>query len=311
MSSAQVSVVIASHRPNYIREAVSAVDRSATASGLGVQTIVVADYDVTQFSDSGAEWYFIDDRSISAKRNLGVNKAEASIIAFVDDDCKVDESWISTGYRFLSDNPRVAAVEGKTTVETPGYAPGMIREYRRLEKPGYRTNNIFYRKNSFVDAGGFDTRFTVQREDLDLAFTILSRGECIAYCEDMKVLHRFRENEWWDLLKNGINRRFDPLLFRKHPRMYRETVKSPIPGSIFLLLIAHLLVLANSGTVLFYPALFFDIALTVVLAARRSGAGKIGAVRFLPELFCVALAPFVFFFSLVYGSFKFGKLLII
>lgn len=311
MSSVQVSVVIASHRPDYIREAVRSVNESAAASGLDVQKIVVADYDVSGFSDSGVEWYFYDDRSISAKRNFGVMKAQAPVIAFVDDDCRVDENWICTGYRFLQDNPEVAAVEGKTTVEIPPNAPGMIREYRRLEQPGYRTNNIFYRKRNFDSVGGFDIRFTVQREDLDLAFRILSKGESIAYCEDQRVFHRFRESEWWDLLKNGINRRFDPLLFRKHPGMYRDKVKSPVPRTIFLLLIAHLLVLANLGTVLFYPALFMDAALAVVLAVRRSGAGSAGVRRFIPELVCIVPAPFVFFFSLLYGSIRFRKLLII
>ncbi|MFP4240628.1 MAG: glycosyltransferase family 2 protein [Chitinispirillaceae bacterium] len=311
MSAVHVSVVVASHRPDYIEETLRTVRNSSAASGLDVQIIIVADYDTTRFQDRGVDWYFHDDRSISAKRNIGVEKAEAPVVAFVDDDCRVDENWISTGYRYLRENPLVAAVEGKTTVDIPPDAPGMIREYKRLEKPGYRTNNIFYRKDVFDSVGGFDTRFTVQREDLDLAFTLLSRGESIAYCEEIKVIHRFRKNEWWDLLKNGVNRRFDPLLFSKHPEMYRENVRTPIPRGIFVLLIFHFMVAFNSGTVLFFPVLFVDVLFSVLLGLRRSGAGLAGMKRFFPELLCVVTAPLVFFFSLLYGSIKFRKLLII
>ncbi len=313
MNSFAVAVVIASHRPQFIGDLLLSLNESIIQSNLLVQVIVVADYEVKEFSSAfpNVVWKFLNDISISAKRNLGCSYAESDLIAFVDDDCKVDNCWILTGYQYLHDNPDIAAVEGKTTVEVPDDAPGMIKEYKRLEKPGFRTNNLFYRKSVFVDAGCFDERFTVQREDLDLAFSVLTNNGKIAFCEQLKVNHRFRKGEWWDLLKNAINRRFDPLLYKKFPYLYRKYVKTPFPKSYLLLLFVHIITLISfiADQVTFF--IVADLLFSSALASRRSGF-KVGyPKRFFPELFCVLLAPFLFLVSLVYGSIKFRKFLLL
>ncbi len=274
------------------------------------ETIVVCDYNPEALKSrySQVRWIFLNDKSISAKRNLGVSACKGELIAFIDDDCKPYENWISEGLNYLQKNKNCSAVEGYTTIEKNSYGLRLQKEAKRLEKPAMRTNNIFYRKKVFLEAGGFDQRFSVQREDADLAFTVMEKGGSIQYCPQIRVQHRFRHWEHWDLLKNCWNRRFDPLLFLKHSQMYRKYIGSPLTPSISLQLFAF---------VIYAVALFFSVRkkwlvlshffLTAILALRRSGLSYLLRTRFMVEFISVLISPFVVMTALAYGFLKFRK----
>jgi GT2 family glycosyltransferase len=309
-----VTIVISSHRPDFIADPLRLLQQQQGA--IPFDTVVVADYPVDAFRTAfpQVQWQYRNDRSISAKRNEGVRNARGRIIGFLDDDCRPSDCWIAAATAWLEAHPEAAGVEGLTTIETvPGVGDGLLREFKRLERQGYRTNNIFYRKDAFLSVGGFDERFTVQREDIDLAFMLLEKGFTIGYSETVRVEHRYRHWERWDLLKNCWNRRFDPLLYRKHRHRYRVFVGSPFPKGLLLLLIAHasgVAGLAVRSMGLTVGVAVFDFLLLGFLAARRTGAGCGSARRFMTEAVAVAAAPFVLLAALVYGSVKFRKLLL-
>ncbi len=306
-----VSVVVASHRKNNVPDLIHSLQKAAEKVDFPTQIIVVADYPTDEIKQerSSVTWIFVDDKSISRKRNCGVKNAQYEIIAFVDDDCKVDAHWLHRGYTFLTEMRKYCGVEGKTTIETDSAAPAMINQYKRLEKPGYRTNNIFYRKSNFLSVGGFDERFTVQREDLDLAFSLLENGEKIAFDSRIKVTHRFRKGEWWDLLKNCSNRRFDPLLYRKHKVRFRAQVGSPFSGSLLVLLVAHVAAIASLWGVAAHYFILADLFLVSVLTMRRAGRAALHLGYFIKEWVAVFAAPFVITSALLYGSFKYRMFL--
>lgn len=306
----EVSVVIASHRGMLICNCLDSLLKQDPDTPC-FEIIVIADYDTDKFCNlyPSVKWIHVGDRSISVKRNIGVKHSSAEIVAFIDDDCRAFSDWIKNGESFLSSNPQIGAVEGKTTIENVKTVNGTYREYKRLEKQGYRTNNIFYRKEVFNEAGGFDERFTVQREDIDLAFTVMNNGRQFAYKESIRVEHKFRDWEKWDLLKNCINRRFDPLLFRKHPSEYRRFIKSPFPRSILLLLFLHcaalIIFLINKK----FARLLIIADFTAVLyfSLKRTGLKRLQFNRLFYELINVFMAPFAIACALIYGSIKFRK----
>ena len=307
-----VSVVIASHRPDFIGALLQAL-LAQNARGAPCEVIAVCDYPTGRLSGDfpGVTFLYVNDRSISAKRNAGVRGSRALVVAFIDDDCVPSAAWIATGLDYLRAHPECAAVEGLTTIEAATDAPPALRDYRRLERPGFRTNNIFYRKEAFLRAGGFDERFTVQREDIDLAFSVLDKGESIRYDAGIRVMHRVRRGEPWDLLKNCVNRRFDPLLFKKHPARYRDHIKSPFPPSLLLLLGFHcaLLPCLLIGWPFFASACLADVAAVTALALRRSGKTRLRAG--LTEWVSCGLAPLVLAGALALGSFRYRKLLLV
>jgi len=301
-----VSVVIASHRGTYLPGLLTAL---RNCRDIVFETIAVCDYDPGKITPEFKDVRFITlkTRSISAKRNAGVRLAAADIIAFIDDDCIPAPDWVKNGATALMDSPDCSGIEGFTAIENSPGTPPPLRDYRRLEQRGYRTNNIFYRKPHFLEVGGFDERFTVQREDIDLAFSILDKGHAIGYDPAVQVTHRVRKNEPWDLLKNCVNRRFDPLLYKKHPARYREHIRTPFPTSLLLLLVFHGTVVATFflGVPFFIPAVVLaDFAAVTILAHRRRG----GLVTEWLASFC---APVALFGALVYGSVRYGKLLLV
>ena len=305
-----VSVIIASHRPDYIGGLLTALRLNEQS----FETIAVCDYEMERLKTDFPEVFFykINDRSISAKRNFGVSKARAEVVAFIDDDCVPSPDWVAKGLTFLSGNPACAVVEGLTAIEKVDNPPPSVREYRRLERPGFRTNNIFYRKNVFTEVGGFDERFTVQREDIDLAFTILDNGHTIGHDAGICVMHRVRRKEPWDLLKNCINRRFDPLLYKKHATRYREHIKTPFPATLLLLLFIHSVAVATLwiGVPVFVAAALVDASAVTILTYRRGGLSRpIGEV--LIEWGSCFCAPTVLFCALLYGSLRYRKLLVV
>jgi GT2 family glycosyltransferase len=313
MTIPDVSVVIASHRPRFMADLLAALAAQTLERGR-FEIIAVCDYPVggLQSSFGDATFYYVNDRSISAKRNIGVGRSQAEIVAFIDDDCLPSAGWIAGGLTYLAAHPELTAVEGLTTIENADYRPPALRDYRRLESPGFRTNNIFYRKKAFLDAGGFDERFTVQREDIDLALTILDKGCTIGHCAEIIVAHRLRRNEPWDLLKNCSNRRFDPLLFKKHPAPYRQHIGSPFPPTLLMLLGFHCMATISLlfGFPFFAACGLLDAAATTVLTLRRCGK-HCSPVAFIPEWVSCFLAPVVLAGALLYGSIRYRKLLLV
>jgi glycosyltransferase involved in cell wall biosynthesis len=309
----RVSVVIASHRGDSIARCIGAFG-PGTWETVPAEVLVVADYPIDKLAIGFPQctWRFCPDKSISAKRNLGVGLARGDIIAFIDDDCRPGLRWISAAVEFLDRNPAACGVVGRTSIETTGKPGAALGQFKRLEKQGYRTNNVFFRRAAFESAGMFDTRFTVQREDLDLAFTLIERGQTIAFSDDIKVEHALRANERWDLLKNCINRRFDPLLYRKHPALYRRHVRSPFPPGILFLLACHCAAVAAAVTgYAGIGVLLFDAAAVVVLTLRRARGARPGALQWVREYCACAISPVVLLGALIYGSVKFRSMLLI
>jgi glycosyltransferase involved in cell wall biosynthesis len=306
-----VSIVIASHREDCIKKCLEGFTGSVAAC-VAFEIIVVCDYGHERVSKKfpGVHWIYHSARSISEKRNVGIISSSGGIVGFIDDDCIPMQGWIERACGYLENNHSLAGVEGRTIVEENYRYSYPVKEFKRLEKRGFRTNNIFYRKVVLESVGGFDERFTVQREDADLAFSIMEKGLDIGYCPDINVMHRHRDGEPWDLLKNCRNRMFDPLLYKKHPASYRRWIGSPLTPAINIMAITHIaaVVFCICGTG-FIVAAITDAAVAIALSVRRNNSN----LRHLTQLFFDAvsyfLSPFVLMSSLMLGSIKFKKIL--
>jgi glycosyltransferase involved in cell wall biosynthesis len=309
----QISIIIASHRQEYIPALCAKLGPSLWGD-IPTETLIAADYPVDSMRNRFPRitWLYVNDFSISAKRNACLRQARGALVACIDDDCVPCDGWLLVAARRFADHPELTGLEGRTTIETTRGDTGAASQFRRLETRGYRTNNICYRRAALLDAGMFDERFTVQREDLDLAFTILENGGIIEYEPAMRVIHRHRPGEKWDLLKNCVNRRFDPLLFRKHSRRYRDFIGSPAPGGIKLICVAHLLLALAvvSGRFFFVAACALDAALITAVTLRRVRGARMSVSQYVRELASAALSPIVLLAALAYGSVRYRKLLL-
>ena len=302
------SVVVASHRPDGARRLAAHFGALLDESELPTEVIFVTDYPlaILDLHHPDMHGIHVADRSIPVKRNAGIRATSAPIVAFLDDDCLPLEGFVERGVSYLDRTPAAAGVEGLTEVEE-GPA-GSVADARRLERPGYRTNNIFYRRDILVEVGLFDERFSFQREDIDLAFSILDTGREIHAAHEIRVLHLFRPGEPWDLLKNCWRRRYDPLLHARHPRRYREHIGSPVPPGILLVALAWTLAAA---TLSLGPAvLLLPVTTASALAARRAIRAR-SAGTFLYDVISFLAAPAVLWAALIRGSIRFRHLLLV
>jgi GT2 family glycosyltransferase len=112
-------------------------------------------------------------------RNAGWRAARAPLVAFTDDDCAADESWLEEALRAAERHPG-AILQGP--VEP------IAEELHRLTYfhhtftnhdcgPWFETANIFYPRDVLERLGGFDESFTSPGgEDTDLAWRALADG---------------------------------------------------------------------------------------------------------------------------------------
>ena len=135
-----ISVVIASHRPSMVECLLDSLLLQESERS-DFEVIIVTDYanGPLQQQYPRFEWLYIADSSISKKRNAGARIAQGACLAFIDDDCIAMSDWITRGKAYLDKHPEAAAVEGFTSIASdPSFSKASTREYRRLEKPGYR-----------------------------------------------------------------------------------------------------------------------------------------------------------------------------
>lgn len=142
--------------------------------------------------------------------NRGITIAQGDIIAFTDDDCRVDKNWIVSILDFFTHHPSACGVFGKTLPDNPGRHKNKICPCTFVRnKPAIITapclhykfigfgNNMAFRKKIFKTIGNFKPwlgpgSIGSNCEDGEIALRALIRGYSLGYNPDMIVSH----NKW-------------------------------------------------------------------------------------------------------------------
>jgi GT2 family glycosyltransferase len=161
----------------------------------------------------------------AAARNRGWRSARSDVVAFTDDDTEPDVDWLPNGLRALRGD--VDAVCGRVVMPIPERPTDYERDAQGLERSEFVTANCFCRRRVLQGLGGFDERFRLAwREDSDLHFRLLESGARIARAEDAIVVHPVRPAPWGVSVRQQKKVAYDALLYRKHPRLYRERIRA-------------------------------------------------------------------------------------
>jgi GT2 family glycosyltransferase len=134
----------------------------------------------------------------AAARNAASRSASGTVLAFTDDDCRVDPNWLRVLAAPLGDVPRRAA-GGHTTNALHGNRWSaasqriidLVYAYYNADPEHARfltTNNLAVPTEAFRDVGGFDESFRTA-EDRDFCRRWLARGLEITYTRDAIVHH--------------------------------------------------------------------------------------------------------------------------
>ncbi len=175
----------------------------------------------------------------AAARNTGWRAAAGEIIAFTDDDCIPSPGWLKAGNAAF--DGETMGVSGKIIMPIPLVPTDYERDASNLERSEFVTANCFYRRCALDAVGGFDTRFKAAwREDSDVYFTMLENNYHLRRAPDAIVVHPIRPARFGVSLSQQKKSLYNALIFKKHPRLYRERIQSNPPVAYYLIALSVL-----------------------------------------------------------------------
>ncbi len=273
--AALVSVVVPTcGRPDLLQRCLAALDR---------QTLERERYEVIVADDTALR------SGPAAARNRGWRKARAPIVAFTDDDTVPDPAWLAEGVAAIGRG--ADAVVGRTVMPLSDAPTDYERNESGLERAEFITANCFLRRTVLERLDGFDEAFRMPwREDSDLHFRLLGHGYRIARAERAVVVHPVRPAPWGVSLRQQKKVVFDALLFRKHPRLYRERIRAAPRWDYYLTVLC--LVLAPISWIAFLAWLGLTARLIACRLRRTSKAPKHVAEMVVTSVLIPPLAVF-------------------
>jgi GT2 family glycosyltransferase len=245
----------------------------------------------------------------AAARNLGWKLADATLIAFTDDDCVPSEKWLAAYLQHYDNEKPDCTFTGKVIVPVSSKPTDYEKNTVGLETADFITANCCCPKNVLKQIGGFDPAYkTAWREDSDLHFNILSHHYPVKKVQEAIVIHPVRKASWGISLKEQKKSMFNALLYKKYPSYYRQMItRGPLINyyvMIFSFLSAVCCLFAGAIEI---ATVFFGIWLLLVLHfARKRLSGTSRSISHIAEILATsALIPFLSVFWTLYGSVKY------
>ncbi len=148
---------------------------------------------------------------VSHARNRGLREARAALVAWVDDDERIDSRFIASYLEFFDAHPEAAVAGGRIVAEYPSGRPCWMSKYTEMPVanpmdfgPGVRPfprgrvpggGNMAFRRDTVLRCGGFDVtlgrvgRELIGGEENDLFERLRARGETIWYVPGAVIRH--------------------------------------------------------------------------------------------------------------------------
>jgi GT2 family glycosyltransferase len=188
----------------------------------GFETIVVADGSDQEVPElPGVRVLRQEHAGPGAARNRGVGASERRLILFIGDDMVPRPDFVARHLaRHARDPAPEAAVLGRIVWHRSVARrrlnrwlewSGALFDYRVLEAQGdedagwprFYSSNVSLKRELFQAAGGFDTDFTFDYEDLDLGWRLGQRGIRLLY-EPAALTEHVHPYDW-----DGVRRRYE------------------------------------------------------------------------------------------------------
>jgi O-antigen biosynthesis protein len=179
---------------------------------------------------------------LSSARNTGLQAATGEIVAYLDDDAYPDPQWLRylvTTFRSTDcagvGGPNLPPPGDGTIADCVANSPGgpihvLISDQLAEHIPGC---NMAFRRGALKAIGGFDTRFRVAGDDVDVCWRLQDRGWTLGFSPSAVVWHHRRNSvaAYWRQ-QRGYGRA-EALLERKWPARHNAVGHVSWAGSVY------------------------------------------------------------------------------
>lgn len=250
----EATVIIPTYnRPEAVKETLDSLEEMETEIEYDVIVVDDSDNEETRKAvrnhDLNPDYVRPEEsKNLPHARNVGIERAETDIVAFIDDDVRFYDGWIDAIVSTFEEREDLGAVGGPTLeFEGDGLKNPIIQEDENqnivteegfikekstrwvpsapVETDTLRGANMAFRKSVMEDIGGFEDGYIDNsfREDTDICVRIQDAGYRIIYNPEAKIEHLYLEEggcrdkskDFWYSL--GYNqRRFVEKNFHSH-----------------------------------------------------------------------------------------------
>lgn len=183
-----------------------------------------------------------ENRGLSSARNTGMREAKGEIVAYIDDDARPDPHWLTyLAASFLQTKhvgiggPNLPFQNDNLVAECVANSPGnpihvLLTDQEAEHIPGC---NMAFRKTALEAIEGFDERFRIAGDDVDLCWRLQQRGWTLGFNPAAMVWHhrRNRVKTFWKQQLNYGKAEAD--LEKKWPEKYNAVGHVPWAGKLY------------------------------------------------------------------------------
>lgn len=276
-----------------VGQAVRGVRDQRDGAGRPVRVVVVDDGSQDRTgevaAEAGAEVLQGEGRGPARARNLGVAAAETDLIVFTDADCAPCPGFVEQLLApFAADDvagAKGAYVTGQRSLVARfvqlEYEERYARMVGRMAARGridfIDTYAAAYRRQVFLDVGGFDERYLLpSTEDQELSFRIGETGARLVFVPEARVGHLHADSLWGYARKKAKIGFYKVATVRRHPG--KAVSDSHTPGSLKLQLCLA-------------PLVFLGLVLFGLAVGRGGSLGNVALASLAPW----ALVPVALF----------------
>ena len=229
----RVSVIVCTH--NGARTLRDCLDGVRSLDYPDFEMIVVDDGSADASAAIAEEYDAIvlrtENRGLSAARNLGLRAATGAIVAYVDDDARPDPHWLQyLAATFLLNShagvggpniaPPTSGYVSSCVAHSPGGPTHVLLSDREAEHlPGC---NLAFRRERLEEIGGFDPRFRVAGDDVDVCWRLREHGYTLGFHPGAMVWHKRRSSVRAFFKQQRGYGRAEALLEQKWPERYNR-----------------------------------------------------------------------------------------
>jgi len=189
-----LDALLAMNEPDDLRWEVVCVDSSTDETKLIVE-------EFARHSRIPIRYVFESDLRLSCARNTGLRHAVGNILAFTDDDCLVDRSWLVNIWRAFNEDASLAMLGGRLELRNHDDLPISVRPFKERVVLGLTnffnyigTSNMAFRRRVISRVGMFDPEFgpgssLLAAEDSDFVYRGLKAGFKSIYDPDVLAFH--------------------------------------------------------------------------------------------------------------------------